>query len=226
MMARRVPVEDDLRVSRHWPLHALRISSPTLELRIPDEALLDELLDLARQGIHDPEVMPFAVPWTDTPPDHFVAMFLQYHWRIQSTLGPEQWVLNFVVLRDGRVVGTQGMETVDFPHRRSFDTGSWVGRAYQGQGIGLEMRRAVLTFGFDHLGAEVAHTAALEGNAASEAVTRRIGYEPNGWTILAPRGAPARESRFVLSRERWEQSGARLPITVEGLDACRPLLGA
>ncbi len=212
-------------MSRHWPLHALRISTPTLELRIPDEALLDELLDLARQGIHDPAVMPFVVPWTDTPQDRFATMFLQYHWRLQATFGPAGWVLNFAVLRDGRVVGTQGVETVEFATRRSFDTGSWVGRAYQRQGIGLEMRRAVLTFGFDHLGAELANTAAIEGNPASVAVTRRIGYEPNGWATVSPRGTPVREDRFVLTRRRWEESGARLRIGVEGLEPCRSLLG-
>lgn len=213
-------------MSRHWPLHALRVATPNLELRIPDEALLDELLDLARQGVHDPAHMPFVVPWTDTPPEQFAAMFLQYHWRLQAGFRPDSWVLNFVVLRDGRVVGTQGVEAGDFPTRRSFDTGSWVGRAFQGQGIGLEMRRAVLTFAFEQLGAELANTAAIEGNHASRAITRRIGYEPNGWGFVSPRGVPVREDRFVLTRQRWQESGQRLPISVEGFDdRCRSLLG-
>jgi RimJ/RimL family protein N-acetyltransferase len=212
-------------MSRHWPLHALRITTPHLELRIPDDALLDELLDLARQGIHDHAVMPFAVPWTDTPPDQFAARFLQYHWTVQSTLRPAAWVLNFAVRRDGRTVGTQGIDTDEFPARRAIHTGSWVGRAYQGQGIGLEMRRAVLTFAFDHLGATVATTSAYDFNQASLAVTRRVGYEPNGWGLLSPRGTPVRELRFLMTRERWEECGGRLPITVDGLDACRPLLG-
>ena len=129
------------------------------------------------------------------------------------------------MLRDGVVVGSQSVRAVEFAARRSFDTGSWLGRAHQRRGTGLEMRRAVLTFAFDHLGAEVANTAAIEGNDASLAVTRRIGYEPNGWELLSPRGTPVRDIKFVLTRERWEQCGARLPITVEGLDACRPLLG-
>jgi RimJ/RimL family protein N-acetyltransferase len=212
-------------MSRHWPLHGLRITTPTLELRLPDEPLLDELLDLALAGIHDPAVMPFLIPWTDAPREALPANFLQYHWRIMSSVSPAQWVLNFVALRHGHAVGTQSIETDDFPARRCFDTGSWVGRAVQRQGIGLEMRRAVLTFAFEHLGAAVANTGAFEDNAASLAVTRRIGYQPNGWTIAAPRGVPVRELRFLLTREGFESSGARLPITVDGLEPCRRLLG-
>lgn len=212
-------------MSRHWPLHALRITTPNLELRIPDEALIDDLLDLARAGIHDPDTMPFVVPWTDTPPEQFAASYLQYFWTIQARLRPADWTLNFAVIRGGTVVGAQGVETTDFPVRRMLTTGSWLGRAHQGQGIGKEMRRAVLTFGFEHLGAEVAHTGAFVDNAASLAVTRSLGYEPNGWTLVSPRGEPVREERFVMTRARWEETGMRLPIEVEGLDACRALLG-
>ncbi len=213
-------------MSRHWPLHGLRITTPNLELRIPDEALLDELLDVARAGVHDPAVMPFAVPWTDAPPERFDAQFLQYHWRVHASLRPQAWVLAFVVLRGGVVVGTQSIEAEDFATTRWFDTGSWLGRAHQGQGIGLEMRRAVLSFGFEHLGASVAQTAVIDRNPASLAVTRRIGYEFNGWHVVAPRGTPLREDRYVLTRERWEASDARLPITVDGFDGrCRALLG-
>ena len=213
-------------MARDWPLHGLRISTGRLELRIPDEELLDALLDLARKGIHEPDFMPFLVPWTDAPEAQFAVQFLQYHWSVQANLKPADWTLNFVVLREGLVVGTQGIESRDFATLRTFTTGSWLGREHQRQGIGLEMRRAVLTFAFDHLGAEVAHTGALEGNASSIGVTRRIGYESNGWDLVAPRGVPVRQQRFILTRQRWEEIGARLPIDVQGLEPCRALLGA
>ena len=41
---------------------------------------------------------------------------------------------------------------------RTVGTGSWLGRPYQGRGIGKEMRGAVLALAFDGLGAEVAET--------------------------------------------------------------------
>lgn len=207
------------------PLHGLRITTPNLELRVPDEALIDDLVDLAAQGIHDPAVMPFVKAWTDVEPPTFQRNVVQYHWRAQANSSPKEWTLNFVTLREGTVVGTQALSASDFATRRAVETGSWVGRAHQGQGIGKEMRRAVLTFAFDHLGARVAGTAAIDGNEASLAVTRGIGYEPNGWGIVAPRGQPLREDRFVLTRERFDDVGARLSMTVEGLEPCLPLLG-
>ena len=212
-------------MSRHWPLHTLRITTPNLELRVPDDPLVDELIDLAAQGIHDPADMPFLVPWTDAVPPEFQRNTFQYYWRTQAAISPTAWELSFAVLRDGVVVGTQTMEAVDFSVRRTFQTGSWIGRAHQGQGIGKEMRRAVLTLGFDHLGAVAAMTAVIEGNEASRAVTHAIGYEPNGWEVVAPRGNPVREEKFVLTRDRWESLAARIPIRVDGLDDCLPLLG-
>lgn len=213
-------------MNRHWPLHGLRITTETLEMRIPNDELLEELVDVARQGIHDPQSMPFLVPWTDTPEEQFPEQFLQFHWTLRANMKPTGWVLNFAVLRNGIAVGAQGIEASDFATLRTFTTGSWLGQAHQRQGIGLEMRRAMLTFAFDHLGAEVAHSSALDGNLASSGVSRRIGYESNGWDLVAPRGVPVRQQRFILTRQRWEELGARLPITVEGLEPCRALLGA
>ncbi len=48
--------------------------------------------------------------------------------------------LELVVVRDGTVVGTQGVGAHDFAVLRQVSTGSWLGRAYQGQGIGTQMR--------------------------------------------------------------------------------------
>jgi RimJ/RimL family protein N-acetyltransferase len=104
-------------VSRHWPLHALRITSPTLELRVPDEAIIDDLVDLAAQGIHDPDVMPFVVPWTDIEPPRFQQSAVTYHWRVQASVMPAAWVINFAVFRRGTLVGTQGIDTVEFATR-------------------------------------------------------------------------------------------------------------
>ena len=42
------------------PLHALRVRTPRLELRLPTEAELVELYEVAAAGIHPPEEMPFA----------------------------------------------------------------------------------------------------------------------------------------------------------------------
>jgi len=83
----------------------------------------------------------------------------------------------------------------------------------------------VLHFAFAELGAQWATTTAFEDNAASNGVTRRLGYEWDGAEIAERRGQPARQNRYRLSRERWA-SQERIPVEVTGVEACRPLLGA
>ena len=50
-----------------WPLRELRLRASGIELKLPSEAELDLLAELAADGVHDPEEMPFAWPWTDQP---------------------------------------------------------------------------------------------------------------------------------------------------------------
>jgi hypothetical protein len=54
--------------SPHWPLTGLVLRTPRIDLRWPALADLDALATLAEEGIHDPGVQPFKVPWTDAPP--------------------------------------------------------------------------------------------------------------------------------------------------------------
>ena len=48
-----------------WPPFGLRIRSERLLLRLPTDADITALIDVARAGIHPPDEMPFLVPWTD-----------------------------------------------------------------------------------------------------------------------------------------------------------------
>ncbi|HEV2012784.1 MAG TPA: hypothetical protein VGR77_02720 [Candidatus Dormibacteraeota bacterium] len=56
-------------LDRDWPLFGLCIETPQLTLRYATDDDLATLNNLAGQGIHDPAVMPFDVPWTDDPPE-------------------------------------------------------------------------------------------------------------------------------------------------------------
>ncbi|MEP7024080.1 MAG: hypothetical protein ABJB47_09810 [Actinomycetota bacterium] len=55
--------------SSRWPLADLRLQTPGLELRWPSLNDLDALAGLAAAGVHDPEVQPFMVAWTDASPE-------------------------------------------------------------------------------------------------------------------------------------------------------------
>jgi RimJ/RimL family protein N-acetyltransferase len=90
--------------------------------------------------------------------------------------------------------------------------------------IGLEMRSAVLSFSFDHLGAERATSEAFMDNAQSIGVSRSLGYADNGFRWMAPRGVSREEQMFLMTREMWH-SRERQAIEVAGLDECRDMFG-
>ena len=77
-----------------WPLYALRITTPRLELRIPDDEDLVELFAAARAGIHPPGEMPFGIPWTDGIEEPgALERFLSFFWTARGALTPQMWHL-------------------------------------------------------------------------------------------------------------------------------------
>ena len=114
----------------------------------------------------------------------------------------------------------------DFGVLRQFETGSWLGRAYQGLGIGTEMRVATLQLGFLGLGATTATTAAYDDNVPSLGVTQKLGYTPNGVTRRLRRGEEATIHNFTMSRDHWQANLRRDDIHIHGLEPCLTLFGA
>ena len=208
-----------------WPLFQLRLLTPRLELRLPTDADLADLASLAAAGVHDPDEQPFAVPWTDAAPAERARRTIQYHWLQRATWQPDKWSLDLVVVHDGTVVGTQGMSATDFAVLREVGTGSWLGQAYQGQGIGTEMRAAVLHLAFAGLGALYATSGAFTDNYASQAVSRKLGYLDDGIELYVRRGQPATTRRLRLDLQTWQVTRA-VPVTIVGLEPCLPMFGA
>jgi phytoene dehydrogenase-like protein len=116
-----------------------------------------------------------------------------------------------VFMADGRLAGTQGLRGEKFPVLRTVGTGSWLGREFQVQGFGKEMRSAALSFAFDYLGADWATTSAFIDNASSAGVSRALGYVEDGHDRLAPRGEARDLQRYLMTRDNW-YSRERPPI--------------
>ena len=111
-----------------WPLFRLRVRTGALELRLPGDSDLAALAELAREPIHDPDTMPFSMPWTDQPPDDRARGTAQWHWKARGEWSPSEWRLELVAARDGEVVGTQALHGSDFPVTRQVDSGrGWAG---------------------------------------------------------------------------------------------------
>jgi RimJ/RimL family protein N-acetyltransferase len=211
-------------MSRYWPLFDLRVRTPRVVLRPITDDDLDALCDLALRGVHDPGHMPFTTPWTDLPPDEQVLGNLQFVWRRRADWTVDDWSLGLGAWEDGVLVGRQDVFAQSFPVLRSVETGSWVGLEHQGRGLGKELRSAVLHLAFAGLGAEQAVTGAFDDNARSLGVTRSLGYALNGDSRTVRRGEPARLLRYTLDAATWAER-RRDDITIEGLDACRPMFG-
>lgn len=210
--------------SSHWPLADLRLQTPELELRWPSLHDLHALAELAAAGLHDPEVQPFMVAWTDVSAEERARSTLQYHWSRWGDWKPSDWTLELAVIRDGIVVGTQGIGGRDFAVLREVHTGSWLGRRYQGQGIGTQMRAAVLQLAFEGLGAQWAVSAAFEDNPASLGVSRKLGYRDDGIDWHLVRGRPALSRRLRLQRADW-QATRTVPVEIRGLSPCLAFFG-
>ena len=206
----------------YWPLFDLRVRTPRLELRPPDDELAVELAALAAAGIHDPDTMPFAIPFTDQPSPQMERSSLQYFWRTRAEWTPQKWALPLAVIADGAVVGLQDINAESFATLRTVRTGSWLGQHHQGQGIGKEMRAAVLHLAFDGLDAVCAYSGAWHDNAPSLGVSRALGYVENGEVIERRREKPDRMINLVLRRETWQR---RDDITIEHLEPCLELFG-
>jgi len=208
----------------NWPLFGLRVVTPRLELRYADDADVDALTTLSEQGVHDPAFMPFSIPWTDAQPPHRARGAMQHYWRTRADFTVDSWTVNFVTVVDGEVVGMQGAIGRDFLKLREVETGSWLGLAHQGKGLGTEMRAAILHFAFDGLSAAYALSGAWHDNHASHGVSRKLGYEEVGQVRMLRRGEPDWMVKLRLPRERWEAS-RRDDITIEGLDGCLDMFG-
>lgn len=204
-----------------WPLYQLVITAGDLELKIITDEDAPEFVDLVLDGVHDPDFMPFGVPWTTAPRDELPANFVRFLWARRSQTSVDEWTLPLAVRRNGELVGTQDVKGKQFMITRTASTGSWLGRRFHGQRIGTRMRQMVCTFAFDELGATEMTSAAFADNAPSLGVSRNVGYQPNGLQRVVRNGVAVDHQLLRLTPETFNPGD---PITVRGAEAVRQFL--
>ena len=211
-----------------WPPARVIVRTPRLELRLPTDSEIAALVALGRDGIHAPDTMPFASPWSDADSELGPQQSVAWHAQCRASWSPTSWTLLAGVFVDGEPAGAQDIGASEFAITREVSSGSWLGKRFQGRGLGTEMRQAILHLAFEGLGALTARSGAYLDNAASIGVSTKCGYETDGTnTVVRRRGvqAPGGESaeraieqRFLITRERWLER-RRDDIVIEGLDA-------
>jgi len=208
-----------------WPFLDLRAKAGDLELRYLDDDTLFELAQLAGTGVHAEDQMPFLVPWTRGNPLQVARSVLAYQWAARAKIAPQHWILELAVVLAGVPVGVQAISADDFAVSRTVDTGSWLGRRYQGAGIGTRMRALALHLAFDGLGAHAATTAAWQDNFASQAVTSKLGYQPNGHTTRSREGRPMIDLQYRLEQATWQAGREQFgPVDLHGVQPVREFL--
>lgn len=187
------------RLAVHFPAFALEVRTPMLTLRYPDDDDLVAVAELAAEhGVHGADERPFTVPWTEIAPPYQQRNTLAYFWGLRPMLQAKEWQLPMAVVVDDEVAGVQSVFSAGWDVIRSVETGSWLARPFHGRGIGTEMRSAILHLAFDGLGVERAITAAYADNPASNAVTAKLGYRPNGIDIHNRGGRRVELNRYVM----------------------------
>ena len=203
----------------YWPLFDLVVRTPRLELRLPREEEFAALVALVDRGVHDPATMPFFVAWTDVEPGQRARATAQWLWGHRANWSADKWTFTATAFVDGQPVGMQDLLAEHFRAVRSVETGSWLGVAHQGQGLGREMREAILHLAFAGLSAEEALSGAFDDNAASLATSRAVGYTENGEARAPRRDGSGRTVRFRIDRATWARR-QRSDIEIVGLDGC------
>ncbi|WP_231946357.1 GNAT family N-acetyltransferase [Auraticoccus monumenti] len=205
-----------------WPPYALTLTAGDLTLRVVREDDLPELVALVRSGVHDPATMPFDTPWTDADPEQLPLDYVRYQSSVKASFTSEAFTLELAVRVGGELVGVQGFSTRDYAVTRTGETGSWLARRFQGRGTGRRMRAALCAFLFDELGARRVTSSAFVDNPASLAVSRAVGYVPDGTQVKARRGEAALNQRLLLTPEALVRGE---PVTATGAGPLLRMIG-
>ncbi|MER5972130.1 GNAT family N-acetyltransferase [Streptomyces sp. NPDC002055] len=205
---------------RHWPLTALVLTTPDLTLRLPTDSELDELAQVAADGIHPDDEVCFPQPWATGPPSLRARRVLQNHWWARGDWERDNWRLLLAVFRGDEVIGQQNLSARNFTLTQEARTGFWLGQEFQRQGYGTQMRAAALTLAFEGLNALRVTSTAFASNTASRAVSRKFGYRANGVHRVAVGADVIDAHEEVIERADWRLLSAGFPVTIHGMPAC------
>jgi RimJ/RimL family protein N-acetyltransferase len=207
----------------YWPVFDLRLAVADLELRPMTEA---DLLPLARLLPDDVEIGPTNAryPGLSGAVNRRVVGFQRY-WDSYGSWGLDWWRVPFCVHAGGELVGMQELTAEDFPTLRTVSTASHLVASVRGRGVGRRMRRAVLALAFGPLGAQAAISSAWHDNHASLAVSRALGYRPNG-EFRHRRGDEVDTMvQMRLGRSDWLAGDWSSGVVMAGVEPCLPYFG-
>lgn len=212
-------------MSMYAPLN-VAVRTPLVELRAATDDHLEELAPLVAAGKATAEPPPWDDPssFYETDPVLRVDRWMQAIWRGRGTVREDRWRLYFVAYVGDEPVGQQDLTGHDFNDFGMVESTSWVSADRRGEGLGGEMRAAILHLAFEGLEAREAHSEGAVDNAGSNIISERLGYQRNGVDWATHQGKPVLGQRWRLTREDWLPRRRR-DIELAGVTECRRALG-
>lgn len=165
-----------MELSGRWPGKGTLITERNVSLAWIDDEILGQLAVLAGEGIFPRPYPSYAFPWAQGDAETVRKNVIEYQRGVRTTCGPEKWRLEQAVIVDKQPVGVVGIGAEDWQDRKVGVSGSWLGRRYQGRGIGSTAAVALLRVFFERLGGEEARRIVYPENTASLRVGEKLGY--------------------------------------------------
>ena len=191
-----------------WARFKLTVQVGELTLRVLRDSDIAAIHGVSASEIFGEPLPVYTFPWLKQKPDP------SFRWAHRVQMSPEEWSLDFGVHLDGEVIGSVDLRAQNFPENHEVLTGSWIYHRLQGRGIGTQIRHAAAVFCFDYLGAHRLRSEWDPGNAASQAVSRKLGYtiEGNKAVLRKEDYQPGPEVTVSgISEELGELLGVRCP---------------
>ena len=176
-----------------------------MSLHLPDDEELERLADLAArpEGVL-PAEQEHLVSWlADQTPLQIRRELIATTRKHRDLDARSGWTLDLAVEVGDELVGMQSLAGFHrWPMVRNVGTSSWLVRDAQHRGIGTQARCAVLDLAFGRLKAAAAFSWSLPANAASTAVSARLGYH-----LVQPADPedPASEAKYRLDAASWRR---------------------
>lgn len=192
-------------VEEMWAPFRVSIHVGELSLRVLRDSDIAAIHGVSAAEIFGEPLPEYTFPWLKQKPDP------SFRWAHRAQMSPEEWSLDFGVHLDGEVIGSVDLRAKSFADNGEVETGSWIYHRLQGRGMGTQVRHAAAVFCFDYLRARRLRSEWEPGNAASQAVSRKLGYTIEG-------------NKAVLRKEDY-QPGPE--VAVAGMsEELRAMLGA
>lgn len=165
-----------MQLNGRWPEKGIIHTEGIVTLTWIDDELLGELAELAAEGIFPQPYPSYAFGWARGDAETVWGNVIEYQRGVRTTCGPEEWRLECAVIVDKQPVGVVGIGAREWGERKVAVSGSWLGRRYQGRGIGFAAARGLLRVYFDQLGGQEARRLVYPENTASLRVGEKLGY--------------------------------------------------